>query len=227
MDKTHQKAIIEIENRKVEEVQEIESKPSITASSGLSSFANVTQKLQSSAKSALSQSANEVSGSTLGSIVSDIVKDSNADAKQFEVQFNPVSLKIHAGGKPSKEKTGADINHKNIDYGTNGVNVYVTVPLIFDGTQDNKNVNGISGDSVKENKVEEAVNQFLEAVRNPCARNIKFSWGNQVYSGQLYSVSTEYTMFSGQGRGIRATVTLSLLCSITAEDVEKLKENQG
>lgn len=225
MDKGYKKAIIKIEGREVLDVQEKESKPSVTESKGLSTSLNVTAGLKAAAKTQIIQTEGEASAPALNNVMSNLGGKKNMDTEQFEVQFNPKELSINAGASLSKEKTGVDKKRQNIDYGLNSVKVHVTIPLIFDATREEETSRKDSQKNSGENQVEKSVNQFLKAVRNPNARTITFSWGNQKYRGELYSVSVNYTMFSEQGRGIRATVSLSLLCDITARDIEQSKEN--
>lgn len=225
MDKGYKKAIIEIEGREVLDVQEKESKPSVTESKGLSTSLNVTAGLKAAAKTQINQTEGEASAPSLNNVMSNLGGEKNVDTEQFEVQFNPKELSIDAGASLSKEKTGVDKKRQNIDYGINSVKVHVTIPLIFDATREEETGRKDLKKNSGENQVEKSVNQFLNAVRNPNARTITFSWGNQKYRGELYSVSVNYTMFSEQGRGIWATVSLSLLCDITARDIEQSKEN--
>lgn len=178
----YQKAIIEIHNNGIEEVQEKESKPSVTSSLGLSAINGISDKLQQ-------QMENPLTGTLPGN-----EGNNSADTERFEVQFNPTEISIGVVGKVGKGKTGADVKHKNIDYGRNLVRLDVTIPLIFDG----------------ETRV---ADKFLAAIRDRYSRNIVFSWGNQIYSGELYSVSAEYTMFSKQGIPIRTKITLKILCN--------------
>lgn len=203
----YQKAMIAIEKKQVEEIQEKEGKPSVVNYGGLSPSGNITGGLNKATKMP--------SDSTLKSKVTAASGEADTNIEELEVQFNPVDIQISVEGKPGRAKTGVDINHNNIDYGRNSAKISVTIPLLFDGTLEEQ-----KGSNV----VEQSVNHFLNAVRNPYSRGITFSWGNQLYKGELYSASVEYTMFSKQGVPVRAKVTIKILCKDYGQGKEGLKD---
>lgn len=202
----YEKAVIEIENKQVEEVVEKEVKTSLTSSSGLSGFAGITQKLE--------QAAKKMASEALSSIVPGLGDMLTGEKEQFEVQFNPKELEIQGSSKKGKSQTGTGAEHENIDYGSLGSKVMVKIPLIFDKTEEGSSIISINLQKSKGKTVSVApdVEHFLQSVRNPFSRTIRFSWGNMLYQGQLASVSAQYTMFSREGQPIRANVNLEILC---------------
>ena len=184
----YQKAVIQIENNTVEEVQEQETKSSLSLAKGLSGFSQITDKLKNAAV--------HMMGDNLKQTVSQIMGAETDEIDSFSVQFNPAEIQIHVGGKESRPRTGADRTKKRVSYGILGVRKEVTFSLYFDG------------DKTEMNKVE----KLLKANKSPYSRNIKFSWGNQLYQGILSDMSVQYTMFSSKGEPIQAKVELTILC---------------
>ncbi len=200
-----EKAIIEIEKGTVDEVMEEETKSmsSPVSSGGIS---GITDKLKSA--------ATKMATNALNSIISDITGNFAKDTEQLEVQFNPAELKISASTKKSRPQTGIDVKHKKAQYGSLGVQVSVSIPLIFDVSDEKDGVigNNISNKLKKGNDLAAKVDKFIETIKDPYLRNIRFSWGNLLYEGKLYSVDVNYTMFNRDGSPIRASVDLELLC---------------
>lgn len=216
MSKLYQKAVIEIQTYEVTEVQEQEIRPSVAASGGLTPFGGITNKL----KEAAAQTVHTALSSTLGSMVSAVAENLSNNNKKIEVQFNPSEIHITASGKLPKEKTGVDKKRKNIDYGSGGTTVQVSIPLIFEEMSGGETLTSSLWTGSKENSVSQKVSMFLDAIRDPYSRKIIFSWGNQVYKGRLQSVNTEYTMFSSQGSPVRAKVTIELAWELGRDDVK-------
>lgn len=199
----YKKAVIEIENKKAEEVIEKEVKNSVASSEGLMGFAGITQKLRQAA------------GNTLSEIVPGLGDVISGEKEQFEVQFNPAELEIEGNARIAETQNGTGKNHQNIDYGSLGSKIIVRIPLIFDKSLEMDSVasNVMYRTMKKDISVAGQVSDFLDAVRNPFARSIRFCWGNMIYKGQLASTAAEYTMFAKDGEPVRAKVTLEILCT--------------
>lgn len=197
-----EKAIIELEVKEIEDIVEKETKNS-TDRGIAGSISGITDKLKDAAA--------KMAESALGDIISDIIPAKN-DKELFEVQFNPVELNINASAKKSKKHVGIDKKHHKTDYGSLGVQVIVTIPLIFD---ESDSINSIIREALNKSKnlsIADKVNIFINHVKNPNLRNIRFSWGTLTYEGQLYSVTVEYNMFDKAGNPLHANVNLQLLC---------------
>lgn len=206
MSQLFEKAVIEIEENHMDEVEEKEVKSSVSAAGGLSGFLGITNRLKSA--------ASQMAGQALGGILSGLEGGDSTEKKQYVVQFNPTELQISASGKETRPKTGVDAKRKNIAYGPLGVCVEVTIPLIFDKSETDVQTikKAVKNKSITSASVAPEVENFLKSIKNPDCRNIRFSWGNMMYEGQLSQVNAQYTMFSGQGNPIRASVMLTLLC---------------
>jgi len=196
------KAVIELQKppkKKAMKVTEQEIRPSVAASGGLASGGNVTDRLNKRRVSIFAEAS----------------LDSN---EKIEVQFNPSEIHISAGGKLTKEKTGVDKNKRNVDYGSSGAKIGVSIPFIFEEAKALEESAKKSG-SLK-NDMTEQINMLLDAVRTPYSRKIIFRWGSQVYSGNLQSVTVEYVMFNSQGIPVRAKVTIEISCQIEQEKIK-------
>lgn len=200
-----EKAIIEIQKDIVDEVTEEETKP-VPTSSAVGSFSGITDKIKNA--------ATKIATDTFNSIVSDITGKTATDKEILEVQFNPAELRISASSSESRAQRGIDKEHKQAAGGTLGIQVIVQIPLIFD-ISDKEN-NAVESNIRKkldwEFNIADKVDAFIQSVKDPYLRNIRFSWGSLIYEGKLYSVDANYTMFNKDGSPIRASVNIQLLC---------------
>lgn len=199
------KAVIELQKppkKKSIEVTEQEIRPSVAASGGLSTVSNAAEKLNKKRQSVFAETSLD-------------------NSQKMEVLFNPSEIHISAGGKLSKEKTGVDKNKRNVDYGSNGTKIRVSIPLIFEEPEALKepDENSAKGISLKNNMTNQ-INMLLAAVGIPYSRKIIFRWGSQIYSGNLQSVTAEYLMFNTQGIPIRAKVTIDISCTINQKQIK-------
>lgn len=199
------KAVIELQKpskKKSVEVTEQEIRPSVAASGGLSTIGNVTEKLNKKRQSIFTETSLD-------------------NSQKIEVLFNPSEIHISGGGKLSKEKTGVDKNKRNVDYGSNGTKIKVSIPLIFEEPEERKEPSENSNNNTRlKNNMSNQINMLLDAVRIPHSRKIIFRWGSQLYSGNLQSVAVEYTMFNTQGIPIRAKVTIDISCTIDQKQIK-------
>ena len=102
------KAVIELQKppkKKSVKVTEQEIRSSVAASGGLTAAGNVTEKLKQKRQTIFTEASLD-------------------NSQKIEVLFNPSELHINAGGKLSKEKTGADKNKRNVDYGSYGTKMF-------------------------------------------------------------------------------------------------------
>ena len=79
----------------------------------------------------------------------------------------------------------------------------------------------IANKGAKVNTVRTEVEGLIGALRNAHTRNITFTWADFSFKGILKDVAAEYTMFSVEGRPIRARVMLR----IQQEQEEAVKES--
>lgn len=191
-----EQAVIVFYGKEIDEVVEKETE-NMSDSKLSGGLAGITDKLKSMSSKIVSDS--------LGNLLSGL-QTSSEDGEVFPLQFNPEELTIRAHGRKSKEQMGIDVRHRKADYGILGVQVIVTIPILFDSTLEDRSL------TKKEKGVREKVEEFLNAVKNPYLRKICFSWGNLSYEGQLYGVTADYEMFDREGMPIRAKVILQLLC---------------
>lgn len=147
-----------------------------------------------------------------------------ATTKSFIVRFNPSELNIQArGGEPVGRQSFDGKGGGNI-YAPMEVYIMFNARLIFDEMQPAdcfmeeiasikyfvvKPYEAITG---RRNSVQGQVEGFIAALRNPYTRNVTFRWGKLEYSGVLNYLNTEYTMFSTQGRPVRAVVDIGIKC---------------
>lgn len=144
----------------------------------------------------------------------------------YTVRFNPSELSINAiGGGKAPVMNYDDSEHSQVDYVEVGVNIQLSVRLIFDDMSITdsfmneaiaiKNAVKKTYHTIKEtrNSVQAQVEGFIGALRNSHTRSVKFHWGEMVYEGVLNYMNAEYTMFSIHGRPVRAHVDLGILCS--------------
>lgn len=199
------KAVIELQKppkKKSVEVAEQEIRPSVAALGGLTAVGNVTEKLNKKRQSIFAEASLE-------------------NSQKIEVMFNPSEIHISAGGKLSKEKTGVDKNKRNVDYGSNGTKIRVSIPLIFEEPEASKESSENSAKNIPlKNNMTNQINMLLDAVGIPYSRKIIFRWGSQVYNGNLQSVTVEYKMFNTQGIPIRAKVTIDISCTIDQKQIK-------
>lgn len=144
---------------------------------------------------------------------------SNAAAKKYKVQYNPTEITVNAGeplnksGKTKLLKTGTDREHKVAEYGAEQYAIRVTIPLTFDNSKEY--TEGLKGKIPADESaysVRTEVEGFIAMLRNPNIRYLTFSWGAMCYSGELVSLSGQYTMFTESGTPVRAVLSLTVKC---------------
>lgn len=149
--------------------------------------------------------------------------------KKFIVRFNPSELSINAVGGGKVAKTNFDGTASSVQYTEMCTNIQLMVRLVFDDMDINdsfmnENLNPLNpvrnvgkkvykAASGKRNSVQAQVEGFIAALRNSYTRRVEFNWGTLSYKGVLNYMNSEYTMFSIQGRPVRANVDIGMLCS--------------
>lgn len=132
--------------------------------------------------------------------------------------FNPSSYTISTS--PNYKKVRHLMQDTEKDEFLGGVTRTLSARLIFDSFSDSdlfssgsvKNLtegveNRLKPVTDKLKKLEQAVHVSGKQHKPPL---VIFSWGNLNFKGQIKSYSSEYTMFSMEGKPIRATVNLTI-----------------
>lgn len=144
--------------------------------------------------------------------------------KSYIVRFNPSEVNIQArGGEPVGRQSFDGKGGGNI-YAPMEVYIMFNVRLIFDEMhpvdcfmEEIASIKYLAVrpyEAIKDvrHSVQGQVEGFIAALRSPYTRNVTFRWGKLEYSGVLNYLNTEYTMFSTQGRPVRAVVDIGIKC---------------
>ena len=147
--------------------------------------------------------------------------------KTFTVHFNPAKLQIYASTVPVKkpDAQGKEV----INDSPTKASMVLTTTLFFDemNVYDSfmvdkftmgASVSGVMNiaSSIAKNtgkkkwSVRDEVEGLIAALRNPYTRNVSFRWADFAFTGQLKTVTAQYTMFSTSGEPVRAQVTLQI-----------------
>ncbi|MDR1247529.1 MAG: hypothetical protein LBK57_11010 [Clostridiales Family XIII bacterium] len=141
--------------------------------------------------------------------------------KLFRVQYNPAELEIYS---VAPEVSESDLNSDGgaLVSSPQGGKMELSVTLWFDKMSAatsfmlEKNITPTSVSGVtnavktfmKEESVQQEVEGFIAALRNPYTQNISFYWSYFSFSGAIISISAQYVMFSASGLPVRAKVAL-------------------
>lgn len=146
---------------------------------------------QDDALSILDRAARKLSGSSNKGQSSKVrVKSQGSGLKIFEVQYNPVSLKLQGYGG-AEIPVGNDFSQREQHVSPSSVTL--SVELDCEGPDTKRQVNGLLG--------------IRQAARNPC---VLFCWGENVFAGSVSEASGEYTMFDREGQPVRGKVNLTI-----------------
>ena len=162
--------------------------------------------------------------------------------RNFEVQFNPSTLRISARKYASQDLRKADgsQNARNINEANPYPDMELSVTLIFAKVvpseaflydSDLRNASSLvnyglrklaedSGET--DLSVQQMVEGFIGAIRDTGTREIVFTWNKMRYEGLLIGVRTKYSMFNLYGQPIRGEVSLTIRLSdsdLTATDM--------
>lgn len=192
----YKKAVIEIENKKAEEVIEKEVKNSVASSEGLMGFAGITQKLRQAA------------GNTLSEIVPGLGDVISGEKEQFEVQFNPAELEIEGNARLAETQNGTGKNHQNIDYGSLGSKIIVRIPLIFDKSLEMDSVasNVMYRTMKKDISVAGPGKRFSGCGAKSICQKHPVLLGKYDLQRAACSTAAEYTMFAKDGEPVLGKV---------------------
>ncbi len=148
--------------------------------------------------------------------------------KCYKVKFNPSSLSLQSKADKviPKKNMAAGQGNSQKNYTVIDHHVQLMVELVFD---DYERTDAFMMEKLTDplalartaamsifsspHSVQAQVEGFITAMRNPTRRMITFHWGGMSYRGTINMLEAEYTMFSIEGRPIRATVKLGILCA--------------
>jgi hypothetical protein len=173
----------------------------------------------SAAATALGQSALSQAGAPAAPSISDLGEDYTP--KLFRVQYNPAELEVYSM-TPEVSKRDTRPNGGTVTRSPLGGKMELSATLWFDKMSAatsfmlEKNIapTSVSGLTnavktfMKEESVQQEVEGFIAALRNPYTQNISFYWSYFSFSGILTSISAQYVMFSTSGLPVRAKVAL-------------------
>ena len=147
-----------------------------------------------------------------------ICNDKGTPQDSVSFTFNPTSYSIST--RPNYKEVPHLMKDTEKQEFLGGVGRTLTVQLIFDSFSDSDLFSGSAVKNLTEGvenrlkpvtdklkKLEQAVHIAGEIHEPPL---VIFSWGNLSFKGRIISYSTNYTMFSMEGKPIRATVDLSI-----------------
>ena len=208
-----EKAVIEIQDERIKDVQIV---PMGGNAYGVKSNLTNVIKIASSME-------------TLENAVTEMKRQALGEAgvtKRFVVRFNPSSLSLQAqgGGRVAKSNFATGAN-SSMEYGSMTPRIQMGVELIFDAATNDESfmqesltlpknlvMTAVKAGTKKNSSVQNQVEGFIAALRNPYTRAVTFNWGKLSYTGQLNYLDANYTMFSKSGRPVRAVVSLGILC---------------
>jgi hypothetical protein len=127
----------------------------------------------------------------------DTIRQKLTKEKIFQVQFNPDQLSYQAQNRAKKKKSvlgKPSENQQTIQDPT----VSLTVKLLFAKGEDDQP------------SVQQEIELFLSAARNPNTREIVFGWSQFVFIGKLANLDVSYTMFTPEGKPIRGEIDLTI-----------------
>ncbi|MDR2132019.1 MAG: hypothetical protein LBP30_01595 [Clostridiales Family XIII bacterium] len=153
------------------------------------------------------------------------VESFESQDKVFRVQYNPSELEFYASAPQERvrdlRRRGSDENRVVQDSPLPG-KVEMSMSLWFDKMSQASSfalekslaptsvtgVTNIAKSFMKEETVRDEVEGFIAALRNRHTQWITLHWADITFSGVLFSVSAQYTMFSMSGLPVRARVSI-------------------
>ena len=194
-----------------------------------------TQGIDSKLKGQATQLVEGLAGKTTG------LRTNIPYNKEFEVQFNPSSLRISSQRYEEEDvtKVNGTGGVADISKGANYPYMELHVTLVFERVVHNEAFirdsafsnastamyslyNSVIKESLEKQSgyfdnrsVQSMVEGFTAAIRKENTREIAFCWSTMIYEGVLKNVRTTYTMFDLHGRPIRGEVALTILLSDT------------
>ena len=157
------------------------------------------------------------------------------DSHVMQVQYNPSSLAIQA----TAESVPFSCLQQNIDAGIPNQNprppmVVLAVELIFDAVNPQdafmmdktrlsagtiaSDVSGIV-QNVKHGgyTVQPQTEGLVAALMRPGTRTVTFRWADMAFTGEIFEVQAEYTMFSVSGKPIRSKVRMNIAQKVESD----------
>ncbi len=151
--------------------------------------------------------------------------------RRFQVKFNPSEITFQAKGGSTVARTNFSASGRQaMHYVEMRPKVQIRVPLVFDDYERTEAfmmekfsdptailrtgaTAAVSAVTKRVHSVRPQVEGFVGALRNTHTRKLTFYWGNMCYKGVLNELSATYTMFSIEGRPVRAVVNIGFICS--------------
>lgn len=191
---------------------------------GLSGLGNRLESMASNITGNIARASITLGGYKSGGDISAFMDSDAANAIEFELPFNPTSIRLDAmAGGGHKISTSGGVNYGVIDpriqmsfvaY-VDEVNNYDA--FLYERVNRGGGVVGITRTAVnvvknKEYSVAVYVEGLLAALRSEANSEIWFNWGEMHYGGTLNSVDAKYTMFNPEGNPIKAEIAIRILC---------------
>ncbi len=229
------KAIIEIEDERVQpEEITVTRERSRSISGGALLGGGVLKSITQAAGRARSNSLPPLP-SNLPQLVSQNVPTAEKKKRRFRVKFNPSEITFQANGGNRVARTNfTSGGNQAMHYVEMKPRIQIRVPLIFDDYERTETfmmekfsdptailrtgaTAAVSAVTKRVYSVRPQVEGFIGALRNTHTRKLTFYWGNLCYKGILNELSASYTMFSIEGRPVRAVVSIGFICSDETE----------
>lgn len=146
-------------------------------------------------------------------------------SKIFRLQFNPSQFQVYASALPVNE-TDTQGKH-NVINAVQAPGLTLSTSFWFDqssswdcfpGDKFNgglaptniaKTVTSIAQKKPKPS-VQQTVEAFIAALRDPYTRMVSFRWSDFVFTGEILSIGANYTMFASDGTPVRAELALRI-----------------
>jgi hypothetical protein len=126
-----------------------------------------------------------------------------APAKEFDVQFNPHTLKMSY----ATQKKNADAPNGSPTQFVGEASTKLTMELVFDATQP-VGAQGERADDVR--TLTQRIAYFLIPQSSGTPPGLRFQWGSTLFEGVLDSMDETIDLFDEEGRPLRATVGVSM-----------------
>jgi hypothetical protein len=145
------------------------------------------------------------------------VDDSDPDAKEFEVQFNPESLKlVYTSTKAGGDQSGGSA----IQYVGQGTSK-LSMDLVFDASRDSRVASDPdTGESSGEPDVRNLTQQVIDFIKPKeedrqdaesfAPPGLRVQWGSFLFEGVVDSVNETLDYWTEDGRPLQARVSLSM-----------------
>lgn len=133
------------------------------------------------------------------------------DKREITVQYNPTSIKYHAGMSESSK----------VKYEKNGKNNHKITPITGEGTVNMSFTLVFHSRFAGDSSVQDQIEMILDMIRNSPAKQVEFSWANIHIEGRLVSFSGEYDMFDRSGMPVSGHMDMTVETSAKVEKTSK------